>query len=147
MYCTICGKMLPDDAVLCPQCGAPVDGAKPAEVKTAPAKNAKRNPFSLAGFVIALVANVFLSVCTNIAVFTSARVPFVVLWIAMALALVGLGLCITGLLTKRAFGAGGKWLAFSGIMLAVLMVLISIVSLAIGSVFNAIFELYGRIFY
>lgn len=146
MYCNCCKNQLSDDAIFCPHCGAPVEGVKKTEPQVERIENKRRNPFSLSGFVIALVANVFLSLCTNIAVFTSAEVSSVVVWIALAVVLVGLGLSIAGLLTKRTHGTGWKWLAIVGIILAAAMIPISFVSLAIGTVFKGIFRIYGAIF-
>ena len=146
MYCTICGKQLPDDALLCPQCGVPVKSAKKTEPQVKLGETKKRNPFSLVGFLIVLVANVFLCLCTNIAVFTSAEISSAVVWVAIGVMLVGLGLSIAGLVTKRTHGTGGKWLAIVGIILAAALIPLSFISLAVGSVFKGIFELYDLIF-
>lgn len=51
MFCTHCGKELNDQAVICPNCGVPVEGTSFQQPK---AKEKRLNGFSLAGFIVSL---------------------------------------------------------------------------------------------
>lgn len=58
MFCSHCGKEIPDSARFCPECSAEVTAGQtsPAAESTAPAASPKQNTLSLIGFVVALIS-------------------------------------------------------------------------------------------
>ena len=129
-FCANCGAEVSDGFAFCEKCGSPVDGGKQTKnVETpqpqpvynntynvAPAK--KTNGLALGGFITTLVSTFLCCGMFN---------------------LVGLILCIVGLVKAKDYDGNGKGLAIAGIVICVVVTVLSIALYAIGA-FASIME-------
>lgn len=128
-FCTNCGAELKDGFAFCEKCGSPVDGGKQTKnVETptqtvynntynvAPAK--KTNGLALGGFITTLVSSLLCCGSFN---------------------LIGLILCIIGLVKAKDYDGNGKGLAIAGIIICVVVTILTIALYALG-VFASLME-------
>ena len=121
-FCTNCGGELKDGFAFCEKCGSPVDGGKqtknvePASVNNtyntynvAPAK--KSNGLALGGFITTLVSTLLCCGSFN---------------------LIGLILCIVGLVKAKDYDGNGKGLAIAGIVINVLFIVLGVILTILG---------------
>ena len=105
-FCTSCGKEVPENATVCPNCGTAVTG-------NASANNVavnKTNGLAIAGFVVSLVS---LLCCGGLSV-------------------VGLVLSIIGCVQAKNYDGNNKGLAIAGIIISAVAIVLWIVFLALG---------------
>jgi len=121
-FCTNCGGELKPGFAFCEQCGSPVDGGKQTknvEPQAAPVYNTynvapakKTNGLALGGFITTLVSTLLCCGSFN---------------------LIGLILCIVGLVKAKDYDGNGKGLAIAGIIIAVIVMILSILLVLLGT--------------
>jgi len=112
-FCQHCGKEVDDDAVVCVNCGCPVEGAK---TTAAPASN-KKSGCAVAGFVLSLLGLIFVAI-QSFAPSVVLGMPFILSYLVYILAGAGLVLSIVGTCVAAKKKLAGKGLGIAGIILA-----------------------------
>lgn len=67
MFCSKCGASIPDDATVCPQCGAPVNKTTPRQTYTPPQPQVREsNTIAVVGLVLAFFMPLIGFICSII---------------------------------------------------------------------------------
>lgn len=125
MYCRHCGKQLPDEAVVCPECGTHTDSTTitPHEAQsnnTAPeTKKSFFNSMGIVGFVLSVYAFVTY-ILSTLSYYGSSYISSII-----PAALTGISLGIIGI--RHAKGSA-RVLAIVGLALSGLLILIAIIT-------------------